>query len=128
MNCNRNCSLCPNVVISTSVTATADNLVIDIPAASYANCRRVCLVVAQTIPDTATINMPVVISIGGETTTLYPVLNCDCTPVTACAIYTRTRYPLVVATTATGANFKSLRKLACRNNNLASIPVTTTTP
>ena len=131
-NCIRkNCSICKNLVISTSVTVVTvdgtDTLVIDIPAGFYPDCGRVCLVVAQTIPTTATITMPVAISIGGDTTTVYPILNCDCTQVTACAIRTRTKYGLRINTTATSAVFKTLNKLTCYpESTLAVIPTTTT--
>ena len=128
-NCiNKDCRLCRNIVISTAVTVITvdgvDTLVIDVPAGFYSDCRRVCLVVAQTIPTTATINMPVAISIGGDTTTVYPVVNCDCTQVTACAIRTRTKYGLRINTTATSAVFKTLRKLECYPaDTLSAIPV-----
>lgn len=127
-NCtNQGCRLCRNIVISDAVTVVTidgtDTLVIDIPAGFYPDCRRVCLVVAQTIPATATINMPVAISIGGDTATVYPILNCDCTQVTACAIRTRTRYGLRINTSATSAVFKTIRKLNCYpTENLAAIP------
>ena len=122
----KNCSICKNLVISTSVTVVTvggvDTLVIDIPAGFYTNCRRVCLVVAQAIPTTATITMPVAISIGGDTT-VYPIVNCDCTQVTACAIRTRTKYGLRINTTATSAVFKTLNKLTCYpEDTLAVIP------
>ena len=127
-NCIRkNCSICKNLVISTSVTVVTvggvDTLVIDIPAGFYPDCRRVCLVVAQAIPVTATITMPVAISIGGDTTTVYPIVNCDCTQVTACAIRARTNYGLRINTTATSAVFKTLNKLTCYpEDTLAVIP------
>lgn len=131
-NCIRNCKLCRNIVISTAVTVVTvdgtDTLVIDIPSGFYPDCRRVCLVVAQTIPDTATINMPVAISIGGDTTTVYPIVNCDCSQVTACVIRTRTKYGLRISTSATSAVFKSLKHLNCYpTQTLAVIPATTTT-
>lgn len=130
MSCNRNCKLCPNIVISDSVTVITvdgvDTLVIDVPARTFCNGQRVCLIVAQTIPDTATIAMPVALSIGGETTTVYPLVKCDCTQVTACAIRTRTRYPLRVSTNATGGVFKVLKGLSCSPNSaLDTIPTTT---
>lgn len=131
-SCNSSCRLCHRLAISDSVSVITvngvDTLVIDIPSASYRDCEKVCIVVAQTIPATATINMPVAISIGGVTTTVYPVVRCDCTQVTACAIRTRTRYSFCVNTTATGAVFKSLGGLCCSPNNaLAAIPAPTTT-
>lgn len=131
-NCfNKNCRLCPNIVISTAVTVITvdgvDNLVIDVPAGLYRDNCRYCLIVAQTVPTTATINMPVSISIAGDTTTVYPIVNCDCSQVTACAIRTRTKYALCLSTSATSAVFKTLRKLPCYpQETLAVIPATTT--
>lgn len=129
-NCiNRQCRLCPNLVISDAVTVVTvdgvDTLVIDIPAGGcYCDNKKVCLVVAQTIPTTATINQPVAISIGGDTTTVYPILNCDCTQVTACAIRTRTKYALCIQTTVDSAVFRSLKPLPCYPvSTLAAIPV-----
>jgi hypothetical protein len=118
-NCIRkNCTLCKNLVISTSVTVVTvdgvDTLVIDIPASGcYCNGNKVCLVIAQTIPDTATINQPVAISIGGDTTTVYPIVRCDCSQATACQLRTRKKYPLRINTNATSAVFKSLGGLSC---------------
>lgn len=125
-----NCKLCDNIIISTAVTVVTvdgvDTLVINIPAATYCNCARYCLVIAQNIPTTATIAMPVAISIGGDVSTVYPLVRCDCAQVTACAIRTRTKYPLVVSTTATSGVFKVLKNLSCApNNNLPSLPVPT---
>jgi hypothetical protein len=131
-NCiNNKCQLCRNLVISTSVTVVAvdgvDTLVIDIPAGFYPDCRKICLVIAQTIPTTATIAMPVAISIGGDTTTVYPIFGCDCAQITACAIRTRRKYPLRISTTPTSAVFKSLGGLSCApNNNLEVIPAPAT--
>lgn len=132
--CNCNCQICKRLVISDSVTVVAvggvDTLVINIPQSSYSNCERVCLVIAQTIPDTATINMPVAISIGGNTTVVYPLVTCNCVQVTACAVRTRKRYPLkVVATSATTASFRVLSGLSCSpDNRLVSIPAPAATP
>lgn len=132
MNCfNKDCRLCKNAVISDAVTIVTvdgvDTLVIDIPSGVYSNNARVCLIVTQNIPTTATINMPVAISIGGDTTTVYPIVNCDCSQVTACAIRTRTKYGLRVSTSATTAVFKTLKHLNCYpQQTLAVIPATTT--
>jgi hypothetical protein len=130
-NCIKNCRLCRNIVISTAVTVVTidgvDTLVIYIPAGFYPDCRRVCLVVAQTIPATTTITAPVAISIGGDTTTVYPIVNCDCTQVTACAIRTRTKYGLLINTSATSAVFKSLKPLPCYpQTTLEAIPAPAT--
>ena len=133
MSCNKNCNrLCPNLIISTAVTLVTvggtDTLLINIPAGTYRNGCKYCIVVAQSIPTTVPIGTPVAISIGGDTTTVYPVTNKCCAQITACAIRTRTRYPMCVSTTATGGTFKVLSGLSCAPNNaLASLPVTTTT-
>ena len=132
MSCNRNCNrLCPNLVISTSVSVVTvngtDTLLINIPEGTYANGCKYCIVVAQTIPATATINMPVAVSIGGDTATVYPLTNRCCAQGTACAIRTRTRYPVCVSTSATGGTFKVLSGLSCAPNNaLESLPAPTT--
>lgn len=125
--CNNNCKLCPRKIISTAVTVITvdgvDTLVIDLPAGSYGNLSKYCIVIAQTIPTTATINMPVAFSIGGDTTVVYPFTNCNCAQVTACGVQTRTKYPVIVVTNTTSGVFRSLRKLCCYPaNNLASLP------
>ena len=135
MSCNYNCrnenSICKKAIFSTAVTVITvdgtDNLVIDIPTGTYFDGCQYCLFVTQAIPATATINMPVSISIGGVTTTVYPLVRCDCAQVTACAIRTRKRYPVRVSTNATGGVFKVLCGLSCAPNNaLASLPVAAT--
>ena len=69
---------CKNLIISESVTFTAGTgLIINIPEGSYADGCKYCIVVAQTIPVETTITAPVVITIGGDTTTTYPLLHCD---------------------------------------------------
>ena len=132
MACKPSCKLCKNLIISQSVTIVAvdgvDTLVIDLPARAYNDCCKYCIVIAQTIPTTATISTPVAFSIGGDTTTVYPFVRCDCSQVTACAIRTRTRYSTKVSTNAIGGVFKSLGGLcACPTNNLESLPVPATT-
>jgi hypothetical protein len=127
MSCPATKRLCDKLVISDSVTFTGGNLVIDLPSASYNNGQKYCIVVAQTIPATTTIDAPVVITIGGDTTTTYPLVNCDCSQVVACAINTRTRYSTCVRTTTTGGSFKLLGKVPCSRcaDNLLSIPAPT---
>lgn len=130
MACKPSCRLCNNLIISQSVTVITvdgtDTLVIDLPAGTYGDCCKYCIVIAQAIPATATINMPVAFSIGGVTTTVYPFVRCNCSQITACGIRTRTRYSTIVSTTATGGVFKSLGGISCcPNNNLRSLPVPT---
>lgn len=125
MACKNVCKLCDNFVISQGVTFTGGNLVINLPAGSYSNNRKVCIVVTQSIPDTTTINAPVYITIGSGTQ-LYPLVKRNCRQVTACGIRTRTRYSTCVETTSTGGLFKMLGDPCCSpNNNLASIDGTT---
>lgn len=126
--CNNSCNECPRKVYSSGISvvtvATVPTLVIDVPLQSFRNGQRGCIVLTQSIPAAATISMPVAISIGGDTTTVYSVVSCNCNQVTACALRPRRRYPFKVATTPTGAVFKILKNLSCSpDNNLLTIPV-----
>ncbi len=121
MNCRNVCHLCDNFIISNSVTFTGGNLVINLPAGSYANNRKVCIVVAQSIPDTTTINAPVYITIGSGTV-LYPLVKRNCRQVTACGLRTRTRYSTIVETTNDSGLFRMLGNPCCSpDNRLAAI-------
>jgi len=121
MSCKPVCKLCDHLVISSAVTFTDGNLVINLPAGAYNNGEKYCIVVAQTIPDTVTIKAPVVITIGTGTQQ-YPLTNRCCAPVTACGIRARTRYSTVVSTSATTGAFKLLGNTCPRpTNNLTSI-------
>lgn len=122
MSCKPVCKLCKRLVISQAVNVTADGtVVIDLPAGSYMNGEKYCIVVAQAIPTTATIGSAVTISIGG-TDTQYPLVSRCCRPVTACGIRTRTRYSVCVETTATGGTFRLLGNTCpCPSNNLTAI-------
>lgn len=121
MSCKPVCRLCDRLVISQAVTFTGGNLVINLPAGSYGAGEKYCIVVGQAIPDTTTINAPVVITIGTGTT-LYPLTKQSCAQVTACGIRTRTRYSTIVSTNATGGSFKLLGRTCCAPDNaLASI-------
>ena len=124
--CKNVCRLCSRFVISDAVTFNGTSLVINIPAGSYNDGCKYCVVVAQTIPATTTINAPVVITIGTGTVE-YPVVRCDCSPATACNIHTRTKYAVKVETSATGGNFRLLG-WSCNgcDNNL--LPIDGTTP
>lgn len=118
------CKLCDRLIISESVTIVNDSVVIDIPARAYNNGCRYCIVVAQDIPAAATITQLVNISIGGDTTTLYPLTHRCGSQVNACSIHTRMRYAVCVSTTATGGGFRVLGDLPCKpDNNLSSLPV-----
>lgn len=117
--CNKSCRLCERLVISQGITFAAGTLVINLPADSYGDGEKYCIVLAQTIPDTATITAPVVITIGAGTVQ-YPLVRCDGTQTTACALRTRTRYPVRVSTTATGGTFRLLGKVCCAPINALS--------
>lgn len=132
MACKNVCRLCNRLVLSQSITFTGGNLVINLPAGSYQNNEKYCIVLAQAIPTTTTIAAPVVFTIGTGTE-LYPLVNRCCRPVTACGVRTRTKYSVCVETTATGATFKMLGNPACQpNNNLPAVdgtaPEVTPTP
>lgn len=121
MACKTVCRLCDRLVISQAVTFAGGALTINLPAGNYRNGQKYCIVVAQSIPDAATINAPVVVTIGTGTNQ-YPLTRCDCAQVTACGIRTRTKYSTVVNTTGTGGTFRLLGRPACAPNNaIASI-------
>lgn len=127
MACKNICKLCPRFVISQAVTYADGVLTVNLPAGSYQNGCKYCIVVAQTIPSTAIIGAPVVVTIGTGTVQ-YPLIKCNCKQVTASALRTRTRYSTVVETTPTGGSFKLLGKPCCSpDNNLASIDGTAPT-
>ena len=112
MACKNSCQLCRRLIISQSVTFADGVLTINIPAGTYSNGEKYCIVIAQTIPETATINAPVVVTIGTGTEQ-YPLTNCNCSQVTACALRTRRRYSTVVSTSATGGTFRLMGKASC---------------
>lgn len=121
MSCKTVCKLCDKLIISQSVVFSGETLIINLPAGSYNDGCKYCIVVAQSIPATTTINAPVVITIGTGTQQ-YPLLKCDCSQATACAIRTRTRYSTCVETTPTSGVFKLTGKICCApNNNLRGI-------
>ena len=113
--CKTNCRLCDRLIISQAVTFAAGTLTINLPAGSYGNGEKYCIVIAQTIPAAATITAPVVITIG-DGTVEYPLVDRCCAQVTACALRTRTRYATYVATDAAGGTFKLLGKAGCAPN------------
>lgn len=131
MSCKNICRLCDRLVLSQSITFDGTSLVINLPAGSYNNNEKYCIVLAQSIPDITTINAPVVFTIGTGTVQ-YPLVNRCCRPVSACGVRTRTKYAICVETTPTTAVFKMLGEPCCQpNNNLRSVngttPTTTTT-
>ena len=110
MSCKNICKLCDKLILSTSVTYNAPNLQISIPEGSYYNNEKYCIVIAQNIPTETPVDAPVTISIVNGTQ-VYPLTTCDCRPVTARAIRTRTKYSTVVKTDATSGIFRLIGKL-----------------
>ena len=121
MACKSVCRVCKKLVISQAINFTDNTLIVDLPAGSYQDGCKYCIIFAQTIPQTTTIGSNVVFTIGSGTVQ-YPLVNRCCRPVTACGIRTRTKYSVVVETTASGATFKMLGYPACSpSNNLTAI-------
>jgi len=110
MACKNICKLCKNLVLSTDVIYNAPNLQISIPEGAYYDNEKYCIVVAQTIPNTTPVDAPVTISIVNGTQ-VYPLVNCDCSQVTARQIRTRTKYSTIVHTDATSGTFKLIGNL-----------------
>lgn len=133
MNCKSNCKICTQLVISESVLfdPTTNSLDITLPTPSeetevrYLNGCKVCIVVAQAIPASTTINALVNIVIGG---TRFPLVQCNCSQVTACQIKSRTRYATRVVTDTVSGSFRLLSNLCCtKPDNLRALPITPTT-
>lgn len=120
MACKNICKLCKRLVLSTAVTFSAGALVVTLPAGSYLDGEKYCIVVAQAIPGTATINAPVVITIG-DGTTRFPWVNDNGVQLTASFIRTRTKYATVVATTAAGGAFRMIGHVCCNGDRLTAI-------
>ena len=116
MACKDVCRLCKRLIISQAVTYAGGVLTINLPAGSYQNGEKYCIVIAQTIPVTTIIGAPVVITIGAGTTTYNLVTKC-CKQVTACGIRTRTKYSTILVTDAANAVFKLLGDPCCMPNN-----------
>ena len=129
MSCNNVCKLCNNLIISEAVAfdPTTNSLDITIPNNGYRNCQKVCIVVAQTIPASTTINALVYIVVNG---TRFPLQRYDCTQAVATEIRTRTKYSTRVVTNTVNGAFRLLgRTYACCPESLQTLPIpTTTTP
>lgn len=118
--CVQNCRLCDKFILSQAITFDGTNLVVNLPAGSYGNCQKYCIVLAQSIPEATTINAPVVFTIG-DGTTLYPFLNCDCTPIFASQVRTRRIYPTRVNTAVDTGVFKYIGKCKLPSNATTTI-------
>lgn len=127
MSCNNVCKLCSNLIISEAINfdPTTNSLDITIPNSCYRNCQKVCIVVAQTIPASTTINALVYIVVNG---TRFPLQRCDGAQTNACEIRTRTKYSTRVVTNTVSGAFRLLgRTYACCPESLQTLPIPATT-
>lgn len=112
MTCSN--KICSRAIFSQSISLVTvggvDTLLIDIPAAEYANGGRYCLFVTQAIP-AANWNVPVAISIGGNTTTVYPLMI-NGSQVIVKQLNTGWKYPVRVNTSGSGS-FIVLEGMRC---------------
>ena len=125
MACQNVCKLCRSLVISSAVAfdPTTNSLDITIPNGCFRNCDKVCIVVAQTIPASTTINALVNIVVNGIR---FPLQRCNCTQATACEIRTRTKYSTKVVTNTVSGAFRLLGKTyPCCPESLEALPTTT---
>lgn len=124
MGCPSNSKyLCERVILSQAVTFAGDTLTINIPAGSYGNKEKYCLIVAQEIPDETTIAATVVVTIGTDTTE-YPLLTCCGSEVTAGQIEYRRKYPVVVCTSIASGAFRITEKICCGRTLVApALPI-----
>ena len=116
MACKPVCPLCKRLILSQTIPFTGGHLVVNLPDGNYSNGEKYCLVLAQSIPTTATINAPVVFT-SGAGTAQFPLTNRCCAPVTACGVRTRTKYSTIVVTNATGGTFRMIGKPCCSPSN-----------
>lgn len=128
MECIKNCKLCNKLILSTAINydAATNAVIIGLPANAFENCQKYCIVLAQTIPEAATINSQVFFSIGTNTTQ-YPFVNKNCVPIYATQIRSRRIYPVKVNTSINEGVFKYIGNcpLPCVNRSVAdSLPTT----
>ena len=116
---NAKCKLCNKFIITTYITYDSGNLVVGLPAGSFRNGEKYCIVFNQAIPAAATVNAPVVFTIG-TSPTQYQFLDKCGRAMTASMIETRTRYATHVVTGPTTGAFRWEGK-CCYKNEVQSI-------
>ena len=99
-------------MISENVSFSDNTLIINLPNGSYENGEKYCIVIGQQIPIDTTIAAEVVITIG-DNETQYPLVNSNCTNVSACKINSRMRYATRVYTNISDGVFKLLSPINC---------------
>ena len=122
MACKAVCRLCKRLVLSQSMAAAAGALAITIPAGTYADGEKYCIVLAQAIPTASTLVTQAYIVLDGGATR-YPLVTACGNPVYASQLRSRTRYSTRLETTATGAVFRVLGCLPESGDTLQSISV-----
>ncbi len=128
MACTCNNKLCRHLIVSQSVTYADDLLTINIPAGTYDNNERYCLVIGQDIPTTTTIGSLVGITIGSDADIIYPLVNNNCTNVLASQLRTGNIYPTIVKTNIQSGVFRLLVNMGCTcGSTEPSLPFPTVT-
>ena len=126
MSCKPVCRICPHYIAARSVTYASGVLTINIPAGPYNNGEKYCLIVADRIPLDAIRGAPVVLTIGGDTTS-YPLLKRNGAQVVAGNLRSRYKYSTCFSTNiAGGGAFRLLGEIFCCENP-APTGVTVTT-
>lgn len=104
MSCNTACRECDRKVYVSTITFAAGTLTLNFPdSMSYVNGCKYCFVLTTDLPDTATVNAPVVVTVGAGTTA-FPLLDRCGRQVVVQQLRTRRRYPVRISTTATGGS------------------------
>lgn len=116
---NAICKLCNRFVITTYTTFDSGNVVVGLPAGAYNNGEKYCIVFNQPLPATATVNAPIVFTIGSSSTQ-YEFLDKCGRPMTASMFETHAKYATHVLTTPTSGAFRWDGK-CCYGNRLRSI-------
>ena len=123
MACNCGCNCCCNLVKSTAINLDTENnvLQITIPAATYDNHDKICLVITQAIPDGINSDTTVSILVGAATTE-YPVYTRLLNYVYADAIRPRRLYPLYAATDSLSFVIEDIRRLITTEHTFGTLP------
>ena len=127
MACKNISCLCNHLIISEAVAFSDGVLTINLPAGSYENREKYCIIVAQDIPEDTTIAATVGITIG-TSDTVYPLVNPNCTNINACQIKSRTKYATRVFTNIQTGVFKLLESVncfscGCNNGAAPALPI-----
>ena len=127
MSCRnfRSCGCCSHFYKSNSVTVSDNVLIINIPQDTFSNKEKACICLTQSIPDTATSAMQVVVTIGTGSTQ-YPLLNACGSTVQADQLRSRRVYHTKVSTQPASFVLCNNRELCCTSYNYPTIPAAAT--